>query len=224
MKVRGTSWKKSRAESSLSTAVSTSPQRDYESSSIPANPDIPLIDRGVTFFFSNYAIDGTRSVYVFLPTLYHREPAQSLLQTAVMAAGLAALYSSVKDSKILVAATRCYNSAMGSLREVLESAAAKTDQTLFSIILFCVYEVGRSECSSQTSELTRCYKITACAGSEAIGAWLKHTGGAAALIKLRGTQQFETETGCQLFLHLRIYIVCCRLQRVLRQAKYNWSP
>jgi hypothetical protein len=46
-------------------------------------------------------------------------------------------------------------------------------------------------------------------------AWLKHIGGATALLELRGKQQFDTEIGRRLFAHVRTQIVhFCILRRI----------
>lgn len=196
-------------QSSLSAAVIASPSKHSgRSQKVSPSPSMPLEDRGVGFFFSSYVIGIPWSIYAYLPELLLSEPAKSLLRTTITAVGLAALSSFSKDHRVLAAAARFYNSALSSARDALESAAAMKDQTLVSVLLFCVFEVRHLPYLPHFLPTNDNIKSLACSSSQAINSWLKHADGAVALVKLRGMQQFETELGCQLFLHLRLHNVC----------------
>ena len=130
----------------------------------------PTIDERATgFFFTNYIIDMGNC------------PGNSVgygiddnLANCMKAVGLAALASAAHAPELIKEARKRYLSAIRLTNAALGSFVdAKKDSTLLAIMLLSIFETVTS--SEQRS----------------LSAWVSHINGAAALIKIRGPEQFN---------------------------------
>jgi hypothetical protein len=104
------------------------------------------------------------------------------LLASINAVGLASFAHSVHAPELMVRARQDYILALRLTHLALRSPVeAKKDSTLFAVMILSVFETiaGTSEHS--------------------LVAWTEHIQGAAAIIKLRGLDQFKTDTGRRLF-------------------------
>lgn len=94
-------------------------------------------------------------------------------------------------------ARKQYIRALRSTNEALASPTEATrDETLAAILILCLHE-GFATTDRRASSDN----------------WTAHADGATALLKLRGTQQLETNTGLLLFLHVASIITMAAVQR-----------
>jgi hypothetical protein len=144
----------------------------------------PLIDQGIAYFMSHYAIGLDQPS--IQSEAYHKHLATNgfhpLVATSMTALGLAGVANIYRDSALKSKATRWYldaikmtNSAITHPKEV------KSDTTLLAITLLGMFEATTNEYSLQ--------------------AWSEHVFGAASLVKMRGMEQFASPAGRRMYLH-----------------------
>jgi hypothetical protein len=118
------------------------------------------------------------------------------LLASMSAVGLASFSHSVHAPALMVRARREYVSALKLTNVALRSPTeAKKDTTLFSVMILGIFETvtGNSERS--------------------LAAWAEHMNGAAALVKLRGKDQFKTQAGLRMFLQVTSNLMLSCIQR-----------
>lgn len=186
------------------------PQGLTASNTLPAFLSIDAVDQAVTFFFRSHVNEASEScslVYKDLPGLYAAEY-NSALSCVIKAIGLAGLSSYRSAPALMPSAFAQYSLALGFVGSALRNPAlAKTDQTLLTIYLLGIYEVQPST-FLQAFQKFNSTKTDIGREEQSMKAWEQHIAGAAALLKLRGKQQFQTERGVRLFVSLRNQLVC----------------
>ena len=118
------------------------------------------------------------------------------LLASMSAVGLASFSHSVHAPALMSRARREYVSALKLTNAALRSPTeAKKDTTLFSVMILGIFETvtGMNERS--------------------LAAWAEHTNGAAALVKLRGKEQFKTQAGVRMFLQVTSNLMLSCIQR-----------
>ncbi|CAI7598971.1 unnamed protein product [Penicillium glandicola] len=129
-------------------------------------------------------------------------PGHRAMQASVIATA-SAMLSRVRGLPALNDVARVeYGSALRLLNAALaDTEEAKTNQTLGAVVLLAIYEVVTSRAAGD------------------IDSWTNHINGATTLLDIRGTDQFKTNAGLLLFLHLRYQIIISCLQRDARVPK-----
>lgn len=158
---------------------------------IPLNFD----DQALTFFFSNHVIGKWRSAQGMNAQSYGID---DTLFSTIKAVGLAGISGFIHGSRLKLEARKRYLTAIQHVNSAIESPEkAKRDSTLLSIILL-----------SQV-EAIDCYT------SRSLTAWENHVKGAAAVIKLRGTEKLRNPLEIRLFAQaVTSLIVCCMRNRI----------
>ncbi|KAF2010588.1 hypothetical protein BU24DRAFT_496549 [Aaosphaeria arxii CBS 175.79] len=138
----------------------------------------PLIDQGINFFMSNYAIGmnqpplQSKSYHQHLDTFgFH-----PIIATSMTALGLAGISNICMDRNFKREATQWYLKALKMTNAALASPTLmKHDSTLLATMLLCMYEATSN-------------KFT-------LAGWSSHVDGSALLLKIRGSGQFATPSG-----------------------------
>ena len=179
---------------------------------------VPAEQQAVCFFFSDYVLELSnpgKRLYDYLPAFYSNESEKSALSCSIAALGLAGLSYRRREAGLLSAAKAMYSSALHQTNDALrDPAAAATDATLISVLLLGLFEV-RLYCFNLVAcaELML-HQTNTCSAPPSMRAWLKHIGGATALLELRGEKQLESEIGRRIFAHVRTQIInFCILRR-----------
>jgi len=118
------------------------------------------------------------------------------LLASMSAVGLASFSHSIHAPELMVRARREYVSALRLTNAALRSPTeAKKDSTLFSVMILSIFETvtGNNERS--------------------LAAWAEHVNGSAALVKLRGKDQFKTQAGIRMFLQVTSNLMLSCIQR-----------
>lgn len=185
-----------------------------------ANPSPSLEAIAICFFVNNYVSFPSGPSPGFLSyiisALEPDSPGSSLVKSAVQAVGLASLASTTGGGAELTHKSWVYymETSRQISQDLAEPAKAKQDSTLIVIILFSLFEA-----------------IT-CIGFSSLDAWKQHVEGAASILLLRGSSQFETPTGRLIFHETIAHLVvaCSRMWqpfspriRMLRLAAANFS-
>lgn len=142
-------------------------------------------DQAIGFFLASYVISPTfipRGQFDFLPELLNRPDTEDILQRSTTAAGLAALGIAMKSPEMLKKAQKEYVSALTLTNNALGTTqTAIKDSTLVSVIMLGMYENFTHQ------------------SKDSLKAWANHVKGACALIRLRGTKQFQGSVGVRIF-------------------------
>jgi len=150
-------------------------------------------DAGLSYFMSSF-VPGSH--FAYLPLLYNDARTDCPLYEVVHAASTATLARETHEQSFMETARKHYAKALaltnGALRN---SSTAVKDSTLASVILLSVFEAIVWD------------------GYHTPSNWTIHTRGALALVKMRGEEQFRTETGRQLFWQVRNRIFSGCIQR-----------
>lgn len=160
-------------------------------------PNTQLEHRAQAFFYSKSPL-WLRN-WDSLGTIWGSQTsADEQLLASMSAMGLASLSSSFHSTELLNRSRKDYARALRLTNEALRSPTeVKQDSTLFSVMILSIYET-----------------ITGC-DSRSLTAWAKHVNGAAALVKLRGREQFETTAGQGMFLEVLSYLMLSCIQRTI---------
>ncbi|KAF2675862.1 hypothetical protein K458DRAFT_323572 [Lentithecium fluviatile CBS 122367] len=143
----------------------------------------PLIDQGITYFMSTYALGLDQppvqsSFYNKHLSTYGFHP---LIATTMTALGLAGAANLLKDAALKIEAMKWYLNALHMTNQALASPTqVKSDNTLFATLLLSVFE----STSNETSLI----------------AWANHVAGSASLLRMRGKTQFATPAGRRMYL------------------------
>lgn len=144
----------------------------------------PLIDQGIAYFMSHYAIGLDQpSIH---SDAYNKHLATSgfhpLVATSMTALGLAGVANIYQDTALKAKATKWYVDAIKMTNSALVHPKDVTsDTTLLAITLLGLFEATSNEHSLQ--------------------AWGEHVNGAASLVKVRGMNQFASPAGRRMYLH-----------------------
>lgn len=152
----------------------------------------PLGQMAADFFFNNFVVEGpilSDNNADFLVGIY-RDHSDSAAFHAIEAVGLAGLSNVSRDYQLRFEAQKRYGQALARTNELLSDAhEATSDLTTMSVLLLGQYENVTVESWDQYNRLA------------------VHIEGASALLKLRGEEQFERESGVRLYFAIRSQIV-----------------
>jgi hypothetical protein len=129
--------------------------------------------------------------------------ADAHLLASMSAVGLATFSNSMHAPELMVRARRDYVTALQLTNLALRSPTeVKKDSTLFSVMILSIFETvtGSSERS--------------------LSAWTEHINGAAALVKLRGREQFRTPAGMRMFLQVTSNLMLSCVQRAIAMPEH----
>jgi hypothetical protein len=155
-------------------------------------------DVALAHFMSSY-VPGSH--FAYLPELYCASGEDVALAATVHAASQARLAWELGQPGLMAQAKRSYAKALAKTNAALSnSATAKTDAVLVSVLLLSLYE------------------SIICADAGTPENWTKHTHGAFALIQLRGRNQLDTPVGRALFIQVANIICVDNLRSGTRVA------
>lgn len=176
-----TSGRPTRSPAELLDQSSSTPQLPS-----PASTSGTIADVGIAHFMENFVVSGSGPSPGFcdyaIAAYNDRRTDDCAIYAAVQAVGLAALAN--KSGGVVYAreAQAQYGNALTKINAaLLDPGEANRDSTVLAIIVLGLYET-----------------IT-CVDDESIAAWSKHVDGAANLLVHRGTSQFETSIGLEIF-------------------------
>lgn len=161
-------------------------------SSVPRSLQPSLGQMAAGFFFSNFGVEGpllssTNGDFLISICQDHSESAAS---HAIEAVGLAGLSNISGAHHLRVEAQKRYGQALAKTNHSLsDPAKATSDITAMSVLLLGQFEAMTVESWDQYGRLSA------------------HVKGASALLKLRGQEQFERESGIHLYFAIRLQIV-----------------
>ncbi|KAJ5151742.1 hypothetical protein N7492_010037 [Penicillium capsulatum] len=162
---------------------------------------VPCQNQAISFYLQSNAIPGNFWWGDSLVKILN-EPGNACkqaLQASMTAVASAMMCRVRKADSMQQLARKEYFSAITLLNSALSNPReSRTNQTLAAIILLAIYEL-----------------ITSSAAKD-VEVWTNHIKGATAILELRGIEQMSTETGRQLFMHLRSQIMISCLQRDVR--------
>lgn len=144
----------------------------------------PLIDQGIAYFMSHYAIGLDQpSIH---SDAYNKHLATNgfhpLVATSMTALGLAGVANIYQDTALKGKATRWYLDAIKMTNNALiHPKEVTSDTTLLAITLLSLFEATSNEYT--------------------LHAWGEHVAGAALLVKVRGMNQFASPAGRRMYLH-----------------------
>ncbi|KAB5522947.1 hypothetical protein GE09DRAFT_1154699 [Coniochaeta sp. 2T2.1] len=182
-----------RLSSSTSLSVPSSPIN-----SIPQPVSQPLDEHASTFFFTKYySCDGDGS-HQWLANAYPILPEDNALRAVIRAAGMAGISNTYHAPFLAARSKQQYGLALEALKKLLsDPKEAVRDEALMTVGLFGLFEFITFASWDQSR------------------AWAAHINGAAALLQLRGREQFDTERGGRLFLQLRSQMLYACVQHDL---------
>ncbi|KAJ5962615.1 hypothetical protein N7501_007556 [Penicillium viridicatum] len=175
----------------LSSGKSATPSLDFDGQvlSMLMSPTIPsqsLDELGINYFMANYVIKDSGpcpGVFNYTSNILAGPVGDAeLARVAIRAVGLAGLASTTGANSIMRKARSSYAEAIERVNVALvDSRVARNDSAIFAVMVLGLFE-----------------SIT-CSGDESLEAWKCHINGAASLLMLRGTSQFCTRQGLQIF-------------------------
>lgn len=163
---------------------------------------LPTVEECATgFFFSNYVIGvhgPTRGHLDHIEDVYNTHDMDENLVASMKSVGLAG-YSHIAHAPYLMKKARQeYVKALQLTNKALKSPTdVKKDSTLLSIMVLGIYEM-----------------VTGC-NQRSMKAWAEHINGSAALVKLRGLEQFKSPAGRRMFIQVTSGILISCIQRSL---------
>jgi hypothetical protein len=155
-----------------------------------------LDERSKAYFYTNSSM-WLRN-FDLLGSLYSQSNTDQYLLASMSAVGLAGLSNAIRAPELMLRAQKDYVTALRLTNLALRSpTCVKKDSTLLSVMILSIFET-----------------ITG-TDTKSLSAWTKHINGAAALVKLRGTQQFSTESGQRMFLQIFSSLMLSCIQRTI---------
>lgn len=125
------------------------------------------------------------------------------LLASINAVGLASFANSIHMPELMLRARQDYILAMRLTNAALRSSTkVKKDSTLFSVMILSIFET------------------IAGSTADSLVAWTEHINGAAALIKVRGPEQFKTEAGQRMFQQVTSSLMVSCVQRTVPMPAY----
>jgi len=182
------------------------------SDSWPATPRVEMLynltpscqEQGIAYFFSRYVtIEQTacHHNFDFVYDVWKPPPAgpdrevDSVL-ASMTAVGLMGLASMTRSRDIMEAARKSYGTALHLINRALQSPAeAMEDKTMLSVLILGLFELINENTSRRRT----------------VQAFRNHVNGAVALVKLRGTAQFQTRAGTRMFAMLCQRVMVCSI-------------
>lgn len=160
-----------------------------------------LEERGLSYFST------LSSTWLRDPSLVddisNQSNAEEHLLASMSAVGLANFSNSVHAPEIMVRARRDYVNALQLTNAALRSPTeAKKDSTLFAVMLLGIFETITGN------------------NDRSLAAWTEHINGAAALVKLRGRDQFKNAAGQRMFIQVTASLMLSCIQRTIPMPQH----
>lgn len=197
--------------------------QDYLGSSIDSSAPIyrsPFIGPDVytiNHFYDNYVLNTEAPLLDFLPELYSASLTEPCLDEVVPAVALANSAMQLKRCDLMLEARKHYGRAIMSLNSSLQDREeATSDGVLLTVFLLGLFEVSQTAFIRWQAMLTLAQLISAdklsinhgkASGQLPLAFWNAHTTGGRMLLRLRGTKQFETHVGRNLFILMNLSTV-----------------
>jgi Fungal specific transcription factor domain len=179
---------------------------NFATSSSPVYGLVPSIeDRATGYFFANYVIGVYGPVRGYLDHLEHvyKSSLDENLLASIKAVGLASFSNLGNVPALMRQATHEYAKALYLTNEALrDPVAVKKDSTLLGVMILSIFETVTGN------------------NQRSLSAWAQHINGAAALLKLRGCEQFSTAGGRRMFVQVTSSILISCIQRWLPLPSY----
>ncbi len=157
----------------------------------------PTIEERSLGFFGAMAPMWFRG-FDLVETLCAQADLEQHLRASVSAVGLASFSNASHSPELMRQARKDYVTALQLTNAALRSpTTAKKDSTLFSVMVLSIYEMITG--SNQRS----------------LESWAEHIKGAAALVKLRGPEQFRSPAGQRMFLQVTSNMMLSCIQRTM---------
>ncbi|KGO74911.1 Protein of unknown function DUF3468 [Penicillium italicum] len=152
----------------------------------PTVPSQSLEELGINYFMANYVMKDSGpcpGVFNYAGNILAGPAGDAeLARVAIRAVGLAGLASTTGADSVMRKARSSYAEAIERVNLALvDPRVAGNDSAIFAVMVLGLFE-----------------SIT-CSGDESLEAWKCHINGAASLLMLRGTSQFRTKQGLQIF-------------------------
>ncbi|KAH4855097.1 hypothetical protein HBI16_156500 [Parastagonospora nodorum] len=144
----------------------------------------PLVDQGITFFMTHYAIGLDQPSIASRAYSHHlsTDGFHPLVATTMTALGIAGVANLYMDSALKREATQWYLRAIKMANAAISSPTdVKKDTTLVAVNLLTMFE--------------------ATFNNDSLVGWSNHVDGSALLVKLRGRDQLKTVAGRRMYLH-----------------------
>ena len=172
---------------------------------------VSALDQAVSFFFASHINEPSEScylIYSYLPDFYTAN-SNAPISNIIKAIGLAGLSSFRSVPALLSSAYSFYSLALNAIVPMLQDAVlAKTDETLLTIYLLGIYEVCLLH-RAKAVVYANCTQTDTGREEQSMRAWEHHIAGAAALLRIRGRDQIQSELGRRLFINLKNQLVGC---------------
>ncbi|KAK1980413.1 hypothetical protein LZ30DRAFT_723428 [Colletotrichum cereale] len=150
----------------------------------------------LSYFMNAYIASSPFETY--LPELYTNSSGKDTLSTAIHAAAFGALSLRNKHGRYMKTARASYARALVQTNSCLASPKdAVRDQTLAAVLVLGLFEA------------------IAFSDEQSPASWTAHTNGAVQLLRLRGSRQFESKVGSQMFTQTMINIRTSCIQRAV---------
>jgi Fungal specific transcription factor domain len=162
----------------------------------------PTIEQRALGYFSTNSTTWFRNFDV-TDELTSQTGSDEHLLASMSAVGLASFSHSIHAPQLMLRARKEYVTALQLTNTALRSPTeAKKDSTLFSVMILSIFETvtGNTERS--------------------LTAWAEHVNGAAALVKLRGKDQFKTPAGLRMFLQVTSNLMLSCIQRTTAMPEH----
>lgn len=164
---------------------------------IPSAQMFPTIDERALGYFATHSSTWLRN-FDLVDMICGESNADEHLVASMSAVGLASFSSSIHAPELMIRARRDYVTALRLTNAALRSPSeVKKDSTLFAVMILSIFETvaGNNE--------------------KSLAAWTEHINGAAALVKLRGEEQFNTQAGKRMFLQVTSNLMLSCIQRTI---------
>jgi hypothetical protein len=152
----------------------------------------PLEARAFCYFRATFVVGQSRS-FKYLEEYYQPGIMSAHLSLCTQAVGLAGLSKAVRSTKLENHARKIYILALNSINAALASPVlSRLDTTMSAVLLLDEFERLIPYPTRQSN------------------AWSRHLEGAAALMKVRGPDQFQTKIGLEMFAQMssHFFVIC----------------
>jgi hypothetical protein len=169
----------------------------YVKTHIPSVCIFPTIEERSLGYFSAHSNSWLRN-FDLVDAICSESSTDEHLLASMSAVGLASFSNLVHAPELMIRARRDYVTAIQLTNAALRSPRdVKKDSTLFAVMILSIFETvtGNNE--------------------KSLTAWTEHINGAAALVKLRGQEQFNTQAGKRMFLQVTSNLMLSCIQRSL---------
>jgi hypothetical protein len=157
----------------------------------------PTLEQRARCFFAAKSVMWNPS-FDLVGSLCSQTSGDEHLLASINAVGLASFANSIHMPDLMFRARQDYVLALRLTNAALRSPTeVKKDTTLFSVMILSIFETIAGNTS------------------DSLVAWTEHINGAAALIKLRGPEQFKTEAGQRMFQQVTSSLMVSCIQRTI---------